>query len=121
VDHAIGVAEALAEPLAHLDAPDFVGIDGVHHDQVVGEHRAVARSTANPQGIQRRVGVGAELDAGADLADVVGLLQQQHLDTLRGQGLGSGEAADAPPTMMIFCCLAVMVRVSVQVRACVSY
>ncbi|MNP59320.1 hypothetical protein D3C76_1543070 [compost metagenome] len=62
---------------------------------MVGEHRAVARRIANAQGIQRGIGIRAKLDAGTDFTDVVGLLQQQHLDTLGGQGLGSGKATDA--------------------------
>ncbi|MNO80653.1 hypothetical protein D3C76_718670 [compost metagenome] len=95
VDHPVRVAEALAEFLAHLDTPDFVGVDGVHHDQVVGEHRAVARRFADAEGIQGGIGVRAELDAGADLADLLGLFQQQHGDALLGECLGGGEATDA--------------------------
>ncbi|MCY1455227.1 hypothetical protein D9M71_723450 [compost metagenome] len=95
VDHTVGVAEALAEGLAHLDAADLAAVDSVHHGQVVGEHRAVARSLAGAEGVKRRVGIRAELDAGADLADLRGLLQQQHADALLGQHLGSGQTADA--------------------------
>lgn len=48
VDHAIEVAEALAEGFADLDAANFMGVDGIHHEQVIGEYRAVTRGLAGP-------------------------------------------------------------------------
>jgi len=95
VDHGVGAAETLAEGGAGVDAHHFARVDRVHHDDVVGEDRALARRGAHAQRIERGEGVGAELDAGADLADVRGLLQQLHRDALARQRQRRGQAADA--------------------------
>ena len=93
--HRVGAAEAAAKCLAGLDAHDFLGVDGIHHDDVIGENRAAARHLAHAQGVQRREGVGAELDARADLADVRGLLQQLDFDALARQRQRGRQAAYA--------------------------
>ena len=95
VDHRIGVAKAGAEGLADRKAPDHAGVDRVHHDQLVGEHGAAARVLAHAQCVQGGKGVGAELDAGADLADLAGLLQQRDAQAQPGQRQRRGQAADA--------------------------
>ena len=51
---------------------------------------------AHAQRVERGEGIGPELDAGADFADVRGLLQQLYADALAGQGQCGGQAADAP-------------------------
>ena len=94
VDDGIGAAEAGAEVLARIDAHHLAGIDRVHHDDVVGEDGALARA-ADAQCVQRREGVGAELDARAYLADPRGLFQQLHRHALARERQRRGQAADA--------------------------
>ncbi|MNS80629.1 hypothetical protein D3C72_1143180 [compost metagenome] len=95
MDHGVRAAETRAERVARVDAHDLAGIDRVHHDDVVGEDRARARRLADAQGVQCREGVGPQLDAGADFADMRGLLQQLHGDALPGQRQRGRQPADA--------------------------
>jgi len=95
VDHRVGVAEALDEGLAGGNLADLVLVEGVVHHHVVGIDRAAARLVADAQGVEGVEGVGAELDTGADLADLSGLFEDLHPEALAHEGEGGGEAADA--------------------------
>jgi hypothetical protein len=95
VDHRIGVAEALAEGLAGLDLAHQGFVDGVMHHHVVGVNGAAARLVAHAQRIEGVEGVGAELDAGADFADLGGLFEHLHLEALAHQRQRRGQAANA--------------------------
>jgi hypothetical protein len=66
----------------------------VHH-HLVGVDGAAARLLADPQGVEGPEGVGAELDARTDLAELRRLLE--HLDgkALARQRERRGEATDA--------------------------
>ena len=65
------------------------------HHHVVGVDGAGPGLVADAQRIEGVEGVGAELDAGTDLADLGRLLEHLHMETLPRQGEGGGEAADA--------------------------
>jgi hypothetical protein len=95
VDHCIGVAEAGAEGLAGGDAADERFVERVVHHHLVGEDGAAARGLADAQRIEGGKGIGPELDAGADLAQLRRLLQHLHRKAAAGQGQGGGQAADA--------------------------
>jgi hypothetical protein len=95
VDHRIGVAKALAEGLAGGDLADLVFVERVVHHHVVGEDGAAARLVAHAQRVEGVEGVRAELDAGADLADLGRLLQHLDLEALAHQRQRGGQAADA--------------------------
>lgn len=95
MDHRVGIAEALAEGLACGDATDDRFVERVVHDHVVGIDRAAARLVADAQCIEGMEGIGAELDPGADLADLRRLLQHLDAESLAHQCQCGGEAADA--------------------------
>ena len=65
------------------------------HDHVVGVDSAATGLVAHAQGIKGVEGVGAELDAGADLADLGRLFQHGDLKALANQGEGGGQTANA--------------------------
>ena len=117
MDDGIGVAEARAECLAEVDVGDLAVGDGVHQAQLVDIDRHAARRLADAQAIEAVEGVGPELDAGADLAELARLLQHQRGDALLRQRQRRREATDAaagdedlylgPPTTLSSCSLAI--------------
>ncbi len=95
VNHRVRVAKALAERRADGKAPDHAGIHRVHHHQFVGEDGAAARVFAHAKRVERGKGVGRQLNAGADFADVFGLLQQRDADAQLAQRQRRRQTADA--------------------------
>ena len=95
VDDGVRVAEALAEGGARGDAPDQALVEGVVHDHLVGVDRTGAGLLADPQRIERGECVRAELDAGADLAELGRLFEHLHSKAPAHQGKSDGNAADA--------------------------
>jgi hypothetical protein len=85
----------LAEGLAGLDLADLGFVECVVHHHVVGVDRAAARLVAHAQRVKGVEGVGAELDAGADFADLGRLLEHLHLEALAHQRQRGGQAANA--------------------------
>ena len=96
VDHGIGVAETLAKGLTGGNPAHLVFVDGVVHHHVVGVDGASTGLLAHAQGVEGVEGVGAQLDAGADLTDLGRLLQHLDPETLAHQRQRSGESTDAP-------------------------
>ena len=94
VDHRVRIAEALAESLAGLDAADQRLVERVVHHHLVGVDRAAAGLVANAQSVERREGVRAELDAGADLAELRRLLEHLDRETAPRQRKRCRQAAD---------------------------
>ena len=118
MNHGIGIAEAGAERLAEIDMGDLAVGHRVHQAQRVDIDRHAARGFADAEIIEGVEGVGPELDAGADLAQLRGLLQHQRADALLGQRQCRGQAADAaagdedysfpgPPTTFSSCSRAI--------------
>jgi hypothetical protein len=95
VDHGVGVAEAGAEGLAGGDAADEALVDGVVHHHRLGIDSAGAGALAHAQRIEGGEGVGTELDAGADLADLGRLLEHVDVEAAAHQRQRGGQAADA--------------------------
>ena len=95
VDDGVRVAEALAEGRAGGDLADQGLVDGVVHDHAVREDGAAAGEVAHAHGVEGVEGVGSELNAGADLADLGRLLQHLDAETLAHQGQRRGQATDA--------------------------
>ena len=95
MDHGIGIAVARAERLAEIDVADLAVGQRVHQPELVDIDRHLARGLADAQAIEAVEGVGAELDAGADLAELRGLLQHQRRDVLLRQRQRGRQAADA--------------------------
>ncbi|MDT4846382.1 hypothetical protein FQZ97_804000 [compost metagenome] len=95
VAHGIRIAEARAEGLADGHRGDFAAVDRVHHHEPVGEHRAAAHGLAHAQRVERREGVGSELQAGADLADDGALFEQVDGHAQARECERGGHAADA--------------------------
>ena len=95
VDHGIGVAEPLAERLVERDADDLLGGERVHQPKIVDEHGDGAGGVADAKLVEAVEGVGAELDAGADLAQHGRPLQHEAPHAFAGEAEGRGKAADA--------------------------
>ena len=95
VAHRVGIAEALAEFLAHRDRGDLAFVDRVHHHDALGIDGARSRALADAERIEGRERVGAELDARADLADHGGLLENLYGKALARERERRGKAADA--------------------------
>ena len=95
MDDRVRVAKALPEGLVGEDAADLRAVDRVVHDHEIGEHRAAAGELAHAQRIQRMEGIGAELHAGADLADLGRLLEDAHAVAAPHEGERRGQSADA--------------------------
>ena len=95
VDHGVGITKALAELLVGGDLADLVFVDGVMHHHKVGVNRTATGFVANAQCVKGVKGVGAELDACADLADLGGLLQHGVLKALAHQRQCGSQATNA--------------------------
>ena len=95
MDHGIGIAEARAERLAEIDMGDLAVGQRIHQAELVDIDRHAARRFADAQPVEAVEGVGPELDAGADLAQLRGLLQHQRGDALLRQRQRRRQAADA--------------------------
>ena len=78
VDHRVRIGEALAKGGAGRDLADQRLVDRVHHHHPIGVDRAAARPLADAERVEGGEGVGRELHASADLADLGRLLE--HLD-----------------------------------------
>ena len=97
VHHGIGVAKARAEIGAQRDARDLARAQRVHQAQVVDIDRHLARLRPHAQRVEGVKGVGAQLDARADLAQFGGLFEDEAGDARLRKAHGSGKAPDAAP------------------------
>jgi len=95
MDDRIGIAEAPAERLVERDAGDLLGGQRIHQAQLVDIDRHGARRIADAQLIEGMERVRTQLDAGADLAQLGGLFQDDAASALARQAQGGGETADA--------------------------
>src|SRR5215470_10898125 len=94
--HRVGILKALRKALVRKrNADDRLAREGTAHlhggrTVSVGEHRILQSDL-----VKRPENIGAELDAGADLAELRGLLKNANRKALHGQGIARGEPADA--------------------------
>ena len=91
----VRLAEALGEFGAERDMGDQLAGERVAHflrrrAVGVGEHGVLEADL-----LQHAENIGAELDAGADLAEFGRLLEHAHREALTRQRIGRGQAADA--------------------------
>jgi hypothetical protein len=93
--HRVRVAEAPGEALVGGNLDDRLAADAVHHQHALDEHRFALDELADAERVDCVPGVGRELDARADLAELARLLQNDAAETLARQGERRGEAADA--------------------------
>ena len=94
MDHRIGIAEAPAERLVDRDMRDLLAGHAVHHDQAIDIDRLGAAGVADAEIVHGVKSVGADLDAGADLAELVGLLQHRDVAALVGEAERGRQTAD---------------------------
>ena len=95
VRHGVGVAEAGGEALVERDIDHPLGAHAVHHEQPLDENGLLLHQAADAEGVERMPGVGSELDAGADLAELRRLLEHHRTEAFAREGERGGEAADA--------------------------
>jgi len=95
VDDDVGRAIAGTEVCAEAEVGEFRAVDGIAKDQPTGQHAPGDHLIQQPPPREDPGGVGRELQAGAYLAELCGLLQDGDPVTGPGQGDGVGEAADA--------------------------
>ena len=95
MDYRVGIGEALAEGGAGRDLADQRLVDRVHHHHPVGVDRAAARPLADAERVEGGEGVGRELHAGADLADLGRLLEHLDAKAALRQSERRGQPADA--------------------------
>ncbi len=86
MDHRIRVSEARAKRVLDRDRRHLFLVERVHHDEIVDVHGTAACALADAERVERGKGVGPELDAGADLADLRGLFEHRDLESLSGHG-----------------------------------
>ena len=91
----VRIAEALREARVERDVDHLLAGHAVHHQQALDEHRFLLHELADAERIERVPGVGGDLDAGADLAELRRLLEHHALESLARERQRGGEAADA--------------------------
>ena len=95
VNHGIGIAEAGPKGIVQRNAGDFLPVHGVHEAQVVDIDGLSARFVADAEIVERVEGIGAELDAGADLPQFGRAFQNDGTEAFPGQAQRGRQAADA--------------------------
>ena len=95
VYHRVGLLEPLLGLLAKLDARDQLAGQRVAHLHSVGHPGVGQHRILQAYLVQGAKDVGAKLNAGAKLLELGGLLQHAHRESLKGQGIGRHQPADA--------------------------
>ena len=91
----IGLAEARHEFVTERNAGDQLAVERITHLLRRRKVGVAQHSLFQPDLVQHAEDVGAELDAGADLAEFGRLLENAHRETLARQREGRDQAADA--------------------------
>lgn len=95
MDHRIGVAEIFAERRVERTAEDLLTGDAIHHDQRININRPRPSGVANAEIVHGVKSVRTDLDACADLAELVGLFENRNAASLFGQSERGGQTANA--------------------------
>src|SRR5690606_23191244 len=95
VDHGVRVAEAFSKGLVQGYVADLFAAERIHEPQLVDVDRAGTGRVAEAEVVEAVESIGAELDAGADLAEAARLLEHDAAPARAGQAEGAGQAADA--------------------------
>ena len=93
--HGIGIAEAPGEALVERDVDHRFAGHAVHHEDVLYEHGFLLDELAYAKRVDRVPGIGRELDAGADLAELARLLEHEHAEVLACERERGGEPSNA--------------------------
>src|SRR6201995_401883 len=91
----IGIAESRAEGFAEIDMSNLFGGERIHQPHLLDIDGHAARGFADAEIVEGMEGIRTELDAGADLAERGGLLQEDRADAFLGETERGGETADA--------------------------
>jgi len=94
-DQRIRIMKFVAEGVIERYARDFLAGDGIEHDQIVRKHRERADRLGQAKPFEHAEHVGPELDAGADLLEGSGLLDDLRGNSLTRQRQCGGEPPDA--------------------------
>src|ERR1700694_4501937 len=95
VRHRVRVAEAPGEALVERHVDDLLAAHAVEHEQAFDEDRVALHALADAERVDRVPGVGRELDAGADLAELARLLEHQDAEVPARERERDGEPAEA--------------------------
>ena len=95
MDDGIGIAEAGAEFLAEVDVTDLAVGQRVHEPELVDIDGHATRRLSHAKMIEAVEGVGPELDAGTDLAEAAGFLEDLRGNALLGKRQRRRQSADA--------------------------
>jgi hypothetical protein len=95
VRHRVRIAVALAEASVERNVDHRFAADAVHHQQPLDEHRFLLDPLAHAERVERGPRVGRKLDARADLAEFLRLLEHQRAETLDRERQRAGQSADA--------------------------
>ena len=82
VRHRVRIAVALTEARVERNVDHRLAAQSVHQQQPLDEHRFLLDAFAHAERVERGPGVGCKLDAGADLAEFLRLLEHQRAKTL---------------------------------------
>src|SRR5439155_4018909 len=85
VGYGVGIAIAFTEALVERNIDDPLAADAIHHEQTLDEYGFALDQLAHPQGIERGPRIRRELDAGAQLAELVRLLEHDDAKALDGK------------------------------------
>jgi hypothetical protein len=95
VDHPIGGAAALRGAGGERRARQHARSPRAHHPQLLRRDRAALKSLAQPERDQHARGIGRELNAGADLREVLRLLEHRDRKSALRDRQRRGQSADA--------------------------
>ena len=96
VNHRIGVPEPVPELVVKGDMADLVAVRRIHEPQLVDVDRHPPRLVADTQIVEAVERVRADLDSGADLAQLRRLLEHGGGNPVSCQGECRRQSADAP-------------------------
>ena len=95
MDQRIRMMEFFAERVAERNARDFLAGDRIQHHEIVWKHRERADRLDQAELFEHPEHVGPELDAGADLLEFGGLIDDLRRNPLPRQRERGGEPANA--------------------------
>src|SRR5262249_18304376 len=95
VRHRIGLLEARLHLLAERDGGDELARQRVAHLEIVRDPGVLEHGVIEADALECSEDVGAELDAGAELLEFLGLLEHPHREALERERVGGDQPADA--------------------------
>ena len=93
--HHVAIAVTTHEARAKFDARDLAAVARIDHHRIIRKHRVGDDLFKYAERIEHARGVGCQLDAGADLAEDGGLLQNPHTNAAPRQRQRRRQPANA--------------------------